>query len=399
MFSVPLWFRLWFFGIFKLKDLNKELQQRKVKHLYRTRRISDSAQQVEMLIDGRKVINFCSNDYLGLANHPAIKQAFIKGAEQYGVGSGAAHLINGHSRAHHQLEEALAEFTGYPRALLFSTGYMANLGVAQALLKKDDAVLEDRLNHASLIDAGLLSGARLMRYQHKNYSELADKLATRNSGEKLVMSDGVFSMDGDIADANILSDICQYHDAWLMLDDAHGFGVLGKDGAGILSHSQVDPVNVPVYMATLGKAVGTAGAFVAGSEALIETLIQQARTYIYTTAQPPALAVATLESLRIIKSEPEHRAQLHNNIAYFKNCAQQSGLTTSASDTAIQPIIIGDSEKTIAISQQLFDQGLQVTAIRPPTVPQGTARLRITLSAAHSREHIDRLVSALVELL
>jgi 8-amino-7-oxononanoate synthase len=381
-----------------LKDLGKELQQRKADHLYRRRRISDSAQQVEMLIDGRKVISFCSNDYLGLASHPAIKQAFIQGIEQYGVGSGAAHLINGHSRAHHQLEEALAEFTGYPRALLFSTGYMANLGVAQALLGKGDSVLEDRLNHASLIDGGLLSGARLLRYQHKNYSELADKLAARNSGEKLVMSDGVFSMDGDIADASTLTDICQYHDAWLMLDDAHGFGVLGEHGAGILSHNRVKPGDVPIYMATLGKAVGTAGAFVAGSEELIETLIQQARTYIYTTAQPPAIAVATLESLRIIKNEPERRAQLHSNIAYFRSCAQQSGLAASESETAIQPIIIGDSEKTIAISQQLFDQGLQVTAIRPPTVPQDTARLRITLSAAHTREHIDRLVSALGEL-
>jgi 8-amino-7-oxononanoate synthase len=382
-----------------LKNLGKELQQRKADHLYRSRRVSDSAQQVEMLIDGRKVISFCSNDYLGLANHPAIKQAFIKGIEQYGVGSGAAHLINGHSRAHHELEEALAKFSGYPRALLFSTGYMANIGVAQALLGRGDAVFEDRLNHASLIDGGLLSGARLIRYQHTNYSELAGKLAEHNNGEKLVMSDGVFSMDGDIADVKTLADICQYHDTWLMLDDAHGFGVLGDHGAGTLSHSGIDTDDVPVYMATLGKAVGTAGAFVAGSEELIETLIQQARTYIYTTAQPPAIAVATLESLRIIKNEPEHREQLHSNIAYFKNCAQQAGLDLSESETAIQPIIIGDTEKTVEISQQLFEQGIQVTAIRPPTVPQGTARLRITLSASHTRTHIDRLVSILNELL
>ena len=352
-----------------------------------------------MLIDGRKVISFCSNDYLGLANHPAIKRAFIKGIEQYGVGSGAAHLINGHSRAHHQLEQALAEFTGYPRALLFSTGYMANIGVAQALLGRSDTVFEDRLNHASLIDGGLISGARLMRYQHKHYSELADKLATHNSGEKLVMSDAVFSMDGDIADVKTLDDVCKYHDAWLMLDDAHGFGVLGEHGAGILSHSHIDPDEVPIYMATLGKAVGTAGAFVAGSEDLIETLIQQARTYIYTTAQPPAIAAATLESLRIIKNEPEHRVQLHSNVAYFKNCAQQTGLALSESETAIQPIIIGDTEKTVEISQQLFEQGIQVTAIRPPTVPQGTARLRITLSAAHTHAHINQLVSALGKLL
>jgi 8-amino-7-oxononanoate synthase len=382
-----------------LKDLNKELQQRKADHLYRSRRVSDSAQQVEMLIDGRKVISFCSNDYLGLANHPAVKQAFIKGAEQYGVGSGAAHLINGHSRAHHELEIALAEFSGYPRALLFSTGYMANIGVAQALLGRSDAVLEDRLNHASLIDGGLISGARLMRYQHKNYSELTEKLAACSNGEKLVMSDAVFSMDGDIADARALADICKQQDAWLMLDDAHGFGVLGKHGTGILSHSQVKPGEVPIYMATLGKAVGTAGAFVAGSEELIETLIQQARTYIYTTAQPPAIAVATMASLNIIKNEPEHREQLHSNITYFKKCAQQSGLALSESETAIQPIIIGDTEKTVAISQQLFEQGIQVTAIRPPTVPKDTARLRITLSASHTHTHIDQLVSILNELL
>jgi len=352
-----------------------------------------------MQIDGREVISFCSNDYLGLANHPALRQAFIKGVEQYGVGSGAAHLINGHSRAHHQLEEALAEFTGYPRALLFSTGYMANLGVAQALVGRGDSVFEDRLNHASLIDGGLLSGARLMRYQHKDYSELAGKLATRSGGEKLVMSDGVFSMDGDLADAGVLAEICRQHAAWLMLDDAHGFGVLGEHGAGILSHGRTGPGEVAIYMATLGKAVGTAGAFVAGSEDLVETLIQQARTYIYTTAQPPAIAVASLESLRIIRNEPERRERLRSHIAYFKACIQQAGLVSSASDSAIQPIIIGDTETAVTISQRLFDQGLQVTAIRPPTVPQGTARLRVTLSAGHTREHIDRLVAALGELL
>ncbi len=382
-----------------MKDLSKDLEQRKASHLYRRRRVSDSPQQIEMQIDSHKVISFCSNDYLGLANHPALKQAFIKGIEQYGTGSGAAHLINGHCRAHHQLEISLAEFTGYPRALLFSTGYMANLGVAQAVLGKGDSVLADRLNHASLIDGGLLSGARLMRYQHRDYAELADKLATRNSGEKLVMSDAVFSMDGDIADTTTLAQLCKQHDAHLMLDDAHGFGVLGEHGAGILSHSHIDPGEVPIYIATLGKAVGTAGAFVAGSKDLIETLIQQARTYIYTTAQPPAIAVATLESLRIIQHEPQHREQLHNNIAYFRQCAQQASLAISDSETAIQPIIIGDVEKTVAISQQLFDQGFHVTAIRPPTVPRGTARLRITLSAAHQREHIEQLVTALHALI
>jgi 8-amino-7-oxononanoate synthase len=381
-----------------LKDLKQQLEQRKADQLYRSRRVSDSPQHVEMVIDGRSVISFCSNDYLGLANHPAIKQAFIKGVEQYGVGSGAAHLINGHNHVHHQLEAALAEFSGYPRALLFSTGYMANLGVAQALVGRGDCVLEDRLNHASLIDAGLLSGARLMRYAHNDIEELEAKLEARNDGEKLVMSDGVFSMDGDIADIKSLAQVCEQHDAWLMIDDAHGFGVLGDHGRGSLEHGGVDPEQVPIYMATLGKAIGTAGAFVAGSDELIETLIQQARTYIYTTAQPPALAAATLESLRIIQQEPIRREKLGDNIAYFKRCAQQSGLALSASETAIQPLIIGDVDKTLAMSNGLFEQGLHVSAIRPPTVPEGTARLRITLSAGHTHEHIDRLIDVVVSV-
>ncbi len=351
-----------------------------------------------MTIDGHKVISFCSNDYLGLANHPRVKAAFIDGIERYGAGSGAAHLINGHSRAHHQLEEALAEFSGYPRALLFSTGYMANLGVAQALAGKGDTILEDRLNHASLIDGGLLSGARLIRYAHNDVNDLASKLVSRDHGDKFVLSDGVFSMDGDIANVSALAHTCSQQDAWLMIDDAHGIGVLGKNGRGTLSYCGVNTAEVPIYMATLGKALGTAGAFVAGSEDLVETLIQQARTYIYTTAQPAAIATATLESLRIIKDEPERREKLQANIACFKQCAQQVGLAISNSETAIQPIIIGEVEKTLEISRQLFDSGLHVTAIRPPTVPQGTARLRITLSAEHSNSHIDQLISTLGNL-
>jgi 8-amino-7-oxononanoate synthase len=382
-----------------LKNLGTELQARKANHLYRTRRISESPQQADMIIDGHKVISFCSNDYLGLANHPRVKAAFIDGIERYGAGSGAAHLINGHSRAHHQLEEALAEFSGYPRALLFSTGYMANLGVAQALAGKGDTILEDRLNHASLIDGGLLSGARLIRYAHNDVKDLASKLASRDHGDKFVLSDGVFSMDGDIANVSALAHTCSQHDAWLMIDDAHGIGVLGKNGRGTLSYCGVNTVEVPIYMATLGKALGTAGAFVAGSEDLVETLIQQARTYIYTTAQPAAIATATLESLHIIKDEPERREKLQANIACFKQCAHQAGLDISNSETAIQPIIIGEVEKTLEISRQLFDSGLHVTAIRPPTVPQGTARLRITLSAEHSNSHIDQLISTLVTYL
>jgi len=348
-----------------------------------------------MIIDGKEVICFCSNDYLGLANHPEVKAAFIKGIEHYGAGSGAAHLINGHSRAHHALEQALAEFTGYPRALLFSTGYMANLGLAQALVGMGDTVLEDRLNHASLLDGGLLSGARMMRYPHNAAEDLDTKLAGRTTGEKLVLTDGVFSMDGDIAEVPALANTCQKHGAWLMVDDAHGFGVLGANGRGTLEHHGVATADVPIYMATLGKALGTAGAFIAGSDELVETLIQKARTYIYTTASPPAVAEATRASLNIIKSHPELRGRLKNNIRYFTSCCEQVGIELTSSQTAIQPVIIGDTQTTVAVSEQLLDQGILVTAIRPPTVPEGTARLRITLSATHSHAHIDKLVTAL----
>ena len=348
-----------------------------------------------MVIDGNKVISFCSNDYLGLANHPEVKAAFIEGVERYGAGSGAAHLINGHTRAHHELELELAEFSGYPRALLFSTGYMANLGLAQAMVRKGDTVLEDRLNHASLLDGGLLSGARLMRYRHNDAGELDTKLASRKQGEKLVLSDGVFSMDGDIADVAALAGTCQRHDAWLMIDDAHGFGVLGDNGRGTLEHTGVSTAAVPVYMATLGKALGTAGAFVSGSDELVETLIQSARTYIYTTATPAAVAEATRASLKIIQTEPQWRERLQQNIRYFRNCCDQTNIQLSESKTAIQPIMIGETEDTVSISNELFASGILVTAIRPPTVPEGTARLRVTLSAAHNHEQIDKLISAL----
>jgi 8-amino-7-oxononanoate synthase len=381
-----------------LKDLNQELQQRKANHLYRSRRISDSQQQPEMVIDGRKVLCFCSNDYLGLANHPDVKAAFIKGIETYGAGSGAAHLINGHSRAHHALEEELADFSGYPRALLFSTGYMANLAIAQSLLERGDTVLEDRLNHASLLDGGLLSGARLMRYAHNDAIDLARKLASRESGEKLVLTDGVFSMDGDIADLPEIAKVCTEQDAWFMVDDAHGIGVLGSQGKGSLEHYRLSSTDIPVYMATLGKALGTAGAFIAGSDDLIETLIQKARSYIYTTASPPAVAEATRASLNIIQSQPELRSQLNDNIRYFRSSCKQLGIALTHSNTAIQPVILGETEKTVAASEQLFAQAILVTAIRPPTVAEGTARLRITLSAQHSHAHIDKLIEALGKL-
>ena len=379
-------------------ELSVALAERRAQALYRTRRVVDGPQTPQQIIDGREVLSFCSNDYLGLANHPEVVAALQRGADDYGVGAGAAHLINGHSRAHHALEEALAEFTGRERALLFSTGYMANLGVITALLGKADAVFEDRLNHASLIDAGLLSGARLRRYLHADPSSLDGFLDKHPQGRRLIVTDGVFSMDGDLAPLPALAATAAAHDAWLMVDDAHGLGVLGRQGRGTLDHFDMGTREVPVLMGTLGKAFGTSGAFVAGSEALIETLIQQARTYIYTTALPPALAEATRTSLRLLQNGDDRREQLATLIRRFRDGAAQLGLQLMVSETPIQPIVMGEAARAIAISEALLQRGILVTAIRPPTVPTGSARLRVTLSAAHSEAQVDRLLDALGEV-
>ncbi|MBD3618606.1 MAG: 8-amino-7-oxononanoate synthase [Chromatiales bacterium] len=378
-----------------MKDLRAELAARREAGLYRRRRTVDSPQTPRMVIDGREVLSFCSNDYLGLANHPEIIAAFKRGADTYGVGSGAAHLVNGHTRAHHALEEELAAFTGRERALLFSTGYMANLGVAAALVGRGDAVFEDRLNHASLLDAGLLSGARLMRYPHNDAAALAGRLGAREAGEKLVLTDGVFSMDGDLAPVTELAQACRRHDAWFMVDDAHGLGVLGEHGRGTLEAAGLGPDEVPILMGTLGKGLGTAGAFVAGSEDLIEYLIQTARTYIYTTAQPPAVAEATRAALKLVDAEPWRREKLQDLVARFRAGAAQLGLTLMDSPTPIQPLLVGDNQTALAMSEALWEQGILVTAIRPPTVPAGTARLRVTLSAAHDERDVDQLLTAL----
>ena len=381
-----------------MKNLHTLLQQRRDAGLYRSRRVVQSPQGTELIVDNQRLLNFCSNDYLGLANHPDVQQAFINGVKKYGTGSGAAHLICGHSSAHHALEEELAAFSGYPRALLFSTGYMANLGVAQALCGRGDRVLEDRLNHASLLDAGILSGARLSRYPHNDTENLRQKLSGVTQGEKLVMTDAVFSMDGDLAALPQLATICQENDAWLMIDDAHGIGVLGKNGGGTAQHFDLGAAKIPIYMATLGKALGTAGAFVAGSNDLIEYLIQSARTYIYTTAMPPAVAEATRTSLKLAQLAADRREQLQQRIKQFREGAQQLGLQLMESTTPIQPIHAGDSETATRWSQQLFAHGILVSAIRPPTVPQGTARLRITFSANHTSEQVNRLLDALHQL-
>jgi len=381
-----------------MKDLAAELEKRRQQGLYRSRRIHEGPQAPVMSIDGRTVLSFCSNDYLGLANHPEVVRAFQSAANEYGVGAGAAHLVNGHSRVHHELEDALAEFTGRERALLFSTGYMANLGVASSLLGRGDAVLEDRLNHASLIDAGLLSGARLQRYIHADVTSLESKLGIDTGRECLVMTDGVFSMDGDIAPLPELAAVASKHEAWFMVDDAHGIGVLGERGRGSLEHFGLTQADVPILMGTLGKGLGTAGAFVAGSEDLVEYLIQSARTYIYTTAMPAAIAAATLASLRLVDSEGWRREKLQTLITRFRTGIEQLGLELMPSSTPIQPLVVGDAGQAVAMSEALLKCDILVTAIRPPTVPQGTARLRFTFSAEHTEDQVDQLLYGLSQL-
>lgn len=374
--------------------LSAGLAQRRSNDLYRRRLTLESAQGPVVLLGGRQYLNFCSNDYLGLAAHPRVIEAFCGAATRFGVGSGASHLVCGHSSLHHQLEDALAELTGRSRALLFSSGYMANLGVLTSLLQRGDHVFEDRLNHASLLDGGLHSGARFQRFAHGDVSALERKLV-RADGIKLVVVDGVFSMDGDTAPLEQLAAACSRHDACLMVDDAHGFGVMGQDGAGSTEAAGLDAEAVPVLMATLGKALGTAGAFVAGSELLIETLIQQARSYIYTTALPPAVAAATLESLKLLREESWRRDHLGQLIDRFRAGSKQLDLPLMPSASAIQPLQIGDAGKALALSERLKAKGFLIGAIRPPTVPAGTSRLRITLSAGHSDEQVDRLLDQL----
>jgi 8-amino-7-oxononanoate synthase len=362
--------------------------------LYRSRRVIDSPQGINLQIDGRSVVNFCSNDYLGLANHPTVVSAFKAAVDHYGVGSGSAHLICGHSTAHHMLEEELAVFTGRERALLFSTGYMANLGVISALLGRSDTVFEDRLNHASLLDGGLMSGAKFKRYAHADVDNLTFHLK-QVTGSKLIVTDGVFSMDGDFAPLKTLALAAKDNDAWLMVDDAHGLGVIGNHGGGLLEHDGLTQRDVPILMGTLGKGFGTFGAFIAGSDVLIETLIQKARTYIYTTALPAAVAEATRASLKIVIAENWRRDKLKALADRFRLGAGQLGFQLLASTSAIQPIIIGDSQRAVDISNSLLNAGFLVSAIRPPTVPKGSARLRVTFSALHEEFQVDQLLDAL----
>jgi 8-amino-7-oxononanoate synthase len=380
----------------KDKQLQQALEELKQADLYRSRRVIDSAQGIYLQVDGQQVLNFCSNDYLGLANHPEVIQSFKKAVDCYGVGSGSAHLVCGHGREHHALEDELAGFTGRERALLFSTGYMANLGAIAGLMAKGDVIYEDKLNHASLLDGGLLSGAKFKRYLHNDLYNLQLKMQRQEVGQNaMIVTDGVFSMDGDVACLLDLSALAEQQGALLLVDDAHGFGVLGKTGGGIVEQCQLTQEQVPLLIGTFGKAFGTSGAFVAGSEALIETLIQKSRTYIYTTALPPAIAAATRTSLGLLQADGWRRDKLHQLITYFRRGAEQLSLELIPSESAIQPIILGESQKATQASAALLKQGIWVSAIRPPTVAQGSARLRITFSAAHDIAHVDQLLGAL----
>ncbi len=381
-----------------MRSLAQDLERRHEAFLYRSRILIEDGRYPEILVDGERLLAFCGNDYLGMAGHPEVIAALQRGAERYGVGSGAAQLVTGYGMAHQALEEELAEFTGRTRALLFSTGYMANLGVISALAGRGDTLFEDRLNHASLIDGARLSEARLKRYPHGDVAALGEQLERSQGKRLLVVSDGVFSMDGDLAPLPALAETARARGAWLMVDDAHGLGVLGAEGAGSLSHHALGQNEVPILMGTFGKSLGTFGAFVAGSEELIETLIQQARSFVYTTAPPPALAEATRTSLKLVRRDHWRRQRLQELIGRFRRGAEQLGLPLLASRTPIQPLVAGSAERALAWSSALRRRGLLVTAMRPPTVPRGSARLRLTLSAAHSDEHLDRLLDGLAQL-
>jgi 8-amino-7-oxononanoate synthase len=350
------------------------------------------------VVDGRQLISFCSNDYLGLANDPALIAAACDGAKTWGVGSGASHLVSGHQAPHEALEQKLAAFTGFPRALLFSTGYMANLGIVPALVGRGDAVFSDKLNHASLIDAIQLSRAESKRYPHADLAALEHLLAASKATRKLILTDAVFSMDGDLAPLPALLALAERFDAWLVIDDAHGFGVLGPQGRGSLAHFALPQAQRIIYMGTLGKAAGASGAFVCADEAVIEWLLQRARTYIFTTGSSPLIACALLASLDLIEKGDARRAHLRQLTAQLRDGLADTRWQLLPSPTAIQPVIIGDNFAALRVANGLYERGLWVPAIRPPTVPKDTARLRVSLTAAHTGTQVAMLVDALKEL-
>ena len=381
-------------------DIHRYLDGRRTRDMYRKRRILEGPQGREVVVDGRRLLNFCSNDYLGLANDPRVREAFKAAIDRWGTGAGASHLVCGHTAAHEALELALAEFTGRPRALLYASGYSANVGAINALLGLGDFVFEDRLNHASLLDGGRISRATFTWFDHLDTVHLERELdaVADATGRKLVGSDGTFSMDGDQCLLDDTIAIAKRHRAWIMIDDAHGMGVHGHQGVGLVDPQRYSTDDVPVLIGTLGKAFGTSGAFVAGDEGLIETLVQRSRNYIYTTAMPSALAAATLASLEIARAEEWRREHVARLIDLFRAGASTLGFSVMPSVSPIQPLVVGDPARALAMSRALEERGFLITAIRPPTVPEGTSRLRITLTAAHAASDVDHLLEALASI-
>ncbi len=377
-----------------LKQIRDQLAALQEQKLLRKRRIVDGPQGPLLKVDGRQYLAFCSNDYLGLANHPALHAAAVSGLEKYGVGASASPLISGHISVVEELEQALAAFVGMPRTLHFSTGYMANIGTIPALVGPGDVVFSDRLNHACLIDGARLSGAQFRIYPHADVAKLEELLTKSSIPRKLIVTDAIFSMDGDIAPLPELLALCEKYDAWMLVDDAHGFGVLGPQGRGSLAHFGIRSQRI-LYMGTLGKAAGVSGAFVAGDALLIEWLLQSARTYVFTTASPPLLASALLAAIKVMQDEDWRHQHLRQLIARLRSGLAALPWPLLPSKTAVQALIVEDNQLTLDLMEGLRQQGIWVPAIRPPTVPKGTARLRISLSAAHSIEQVDQLISAL----
>lgn len=381
-------------------EIDSELAELKAQGLQRRRRVLGTPCGVEVEVDGCAMLSFCSNDYLGLAAEPALIEAAREAATLWGVGSGASHLVSGHLAPHETLEQHLAAFVGSQSALYFSTGYMANIGVTPTLVGRGDAVFSDRLNHASLIDAAQLSRAAHHRYPHNDLAALEHLLSASTAKRKLILTDAVFSMDGDLAPLPQLLALAERFDAWLVADDAHGFGVLGPQGRGTLAHVGIELGAHPrlLYIGTLGKAAGVSGAFVAGAANVIEWLMQRSRSYIFTTAASPIVAATLIKSLKLIEQGDALRSHLQLLIEHLRSGLADTRWQLMPSPTAIQPIIIGDNDAALRAAAALAEQGIWVPAIRPPTVPKGTARLRITLSAAHSVAQVDRLLATLRQL-
>jgi 8-amino-7-oxononanoate synthase len=374
--------------------------ERSEQNLTRTRVVVESRQGRHFQVAGKSLLDFCSNDYLGLNAHPKLAQASQQAIDQFGAGSGASHLICGHLEIHEQLEAEIASFVGAESAIVFSTGYMANLAIPQTFLDRHGLLLEDKLNHASILDAGQLSKAKMKRYPHCDIDSVERLFTDSNAQQKMLITDGVFSMDGNIAPVAELDEVCQRNDALLVVDDAHGFGVLGEKGGGCLQELKIPVAGDVLMMGTLGKSAGSFGAFIAGDSSLIDSLVQFARPYIYTTALPPAVIGASLAAIETMRDEPWRREKLLSNVEYFCQRAASNGLGLATEESkaglrsAIQPIVVGSAESATKISQHLIELGFWVAAIRPPTVPVGTARLRITLTADHEHDDIDRLIQA-----